>query len=96
MYSLRLGHNTNKATAKGVGRIAREQISHNQYYDSLFNSKDFTHEDVRIAQKNHELTTSKFIKKSLCPFNDKRHIERNGDEFIVHSIGHKIKQKSKE
>ena len=89
MYSLKLGHNTNKATAKGVGRIAREQISHKQYLESLFNSKDFTHEDVRIAQKNHELSTTNFIKKSLCPFNDKRHIKRNGDEFIVHSIGHK-------
>ena len=95
MYSMKLGDNCSKATAKGVGKIAREQITHEQYYESLFNSKDFTHEDVRIAQKNHELTTRKFTKKSLCPFNDKRHIERNGDEFIVHSIGHKNLQNSK-
>ena len=47
---------------------------------------------TRIMQENHKLYTVEVEKKSLSPFNDKKWVSRDGDDFISYSFGHyKIK-----
>ena len=43
---------------------------------------------VRIAHKHHQLETEEKLKKSLSPYNDKRWIKKNGEEFETYSFGH--------
>merc|ERR1711867_361854 len=64
MYSLKLGEGFNKATAKGVGRLVRGEITHEDYYNSLFENKEFFHKDVKIDHEKHQLVHKHFIKKS--------------------------------
>jgi hypothetical protein len=42
----------------------------------------------RIMQENHKLYTVEVEKKSLSPFNDKKWVSREGDNFICYSYGH--------
>ena len=39
-------------------------------------------------QENHKLYTVEMEKKSLNPFNDKKWVSRDGDDFISYSFGH--------
>ena len=89
MYSMKLGEGSNKARAKGVGRLIRQEITHEDYYNSLFENKEYYHKDVKIGHEKHQLETQHFIKKSLSPFNDKKWIQKSGNEFISYSFGHK-------
>ena len=89
MYSLKLGEGFNKATAKGVGRLVRGEITHEDYYNSLFENKEFFHKDVKIDHEKHQLVHKHFIKKSLSPYNDKKWIQKTGNDFISYSFGHK-------
>ena len=43
---------------------------------------------TRIMQENHKLYTVEVEKKSLSPFNDKKWVSREGDNFISYSYGH--------
>ena len=88
MYSLKFGEGESKATAKGVGRLVRGEITHEDYYNSLFENREFFHKDIKIGHTNHVLETQHFIKKSLSPFNDKKWIQRNGSHFTTHSFGY--------
>ena len=89
MYSLKLGEGFNKATAKGVGRLVRGEITHEDYYNSLFENKEFFHKDVKIDHEKHQLVHKHFIKKSLSPYNDKKWIQKTGNDFTSYSFGHK-------
>ena len=52
------------------------------------------HEMGRITHKHHVLQTEEKFKKSLSPYNDKRWINKNGEEFETYSFGHwKLKGK---
>ena len=42
----------------------------------------------RITHKHHLLQTEEKLKKSLSPYNDKRWINKNGEEFETYSFGH--------
>ena len=89
MYSIQPLEGAKKATAKGVDRKVRnEDLSHQDYKQSLFGEQQFTHNMVRIAQEKHKLYTVEMEKKSLSPFSDKKYITRNGDDFTTYSYGH--------
>ena len=47
-----------------------------------------TNKMTRIMQENHKLYTVEVEKKSLSPFNDKKWVSREGDNFISYSYGH--------
>lgn len=89
MYSLKLAGGLNKARAKGVGRLVRGEMTHEDYYNSLFENKEYFCKDVKIGHTNHQLETQHFIKKSLSPYNDKKWIQKNGNNFTSYSFGHK-------
>ena len=58
----------------------------------LFNKEQMTHIMTSIQQESHQIFTMEIEKKSLNPFNDKKWITRDGDNFISYSYGHyKIK-----
>ena len=49
----------------------------------------FEHMQSRIGHTKHRLETIDKYKKSLCAFNDKSWIDRNGTEFETYSFGHR-------
>ena len=94
MYSILPFEGEKKATAKGINRSVKDDIlTHQDYKTSLFEKQQFTNKMVRIQHEKHELYTMEQEKKSLNPFNDKKWITRQDDEFISYSYGHyKIKK----
>ena len=47
------------------------------------------HKMVNITHDKHTLETSTKLKKSLSPFNDKKWINKDVEEFTTYSFGHK-------
>ena len=89
MYSILPLEGDKKATAKGINKNTKDDVlTHQNYKDSLFNQQQMTHTMVRIAQERHQLYTMEIEKKSLSPFNDKKYITRDGDNFLSYSYGH--------
>ena len=77
-----------KKTAKGViKQVKNDQITHQDFKNSLFEEKQFMHTGVKIVQNRHKLYTAEVNKVSLSPFNDKKWITREGKTFISHSFG---------
>ena len=77
-----------KMRAKGVIKaVTKEQITHEDFKTSLFKKKQFMHTGSRILQVKHQLYTADVTKVTLSPFNDKKWITRDGDNFISHSFG---------
>ena len=64
-------------------------ISHEDYKESLMEDVVFEHMQSRIGHTNHRLETIDKYKKSLCAYNDKRWISKNGTEFETYSFGNK-------
>ena len=54
----------------------------------LLKKLQMTNKMTRIIQENHKLYTVEVEKKSLSPFNDKKWVSREGDNFISYSYGH--------
>ena len=89
MYSILNYNGENKKTAKGViTQVKERQISHEDFLTSLFERKSFVHTGTKIINDKHKIYTANVSKVTLAPFNDKRFITRNGDEFIALSHGH--------
>ena len=89
MYSIKTpGVKMDKMRAKGVIKaVTKKQITHEDFKTSLFEKKQFMHTGTKIMQKKHQLYTADIRKVSLSPFNDKKWITRDGDNFISHSFG---------
>ena len=89
MYSIKtLVVEKDKMTAKGVIKAVTEhQITHENFKTSLFEKKQFMHTGSKILQVKHQLYTADVTKVSLSPFNDKKWITREGDNFTSHSFG---------
>ena len=88
MYSILNYDGKNKKTAKGViTQVKNDQITHQDFKNSLFEEKQFMHTGVKIVQNRHKLYTAEVNKVSLSPFNDKKWITREGKTFISHSFG---------
>ena len=89
MYSILNYNGDNKKTAKGViTQVKKSQISHEDFKRSLYERKSFVHIGTKIINEKHKIYTADVAKVTLAPFNDKRFITRNGDEFIALSHGH--------
>ena len=90
MYSMLPLEGDKKATAKGVSqRITRQVIKHQDYRNCLMNNEQMSHKMVKIGHTHHQLETQVILKKSLSPFNDKKWIQKNGNNFTSYSFGHK-------
>ena len=78
-----------KKTANGASsRVKNWEIKYEDYKRCLIEDKIMYHKMVRIAHKHHQLETEEKFKKSLSPYNDKRWIKKNGEEFETYSFGH--------
>ena len=89
MYSIKaLDAENDKMRAKGVIKaVTKMQITHDDFKTSLFEKKQFMHTGTKILQVKHQLYTADVRKVSLSPFNDKKWITRDGDNFISYSFG---------
>ena len=89
MYSILPLEGEKKAACKGIDKkVKEEELTHKDFKDSLHQELQYTNEMVRIQQEKHKIFTVKMEKKSLSPFNDKKWITREGNEFISYSYGH--------
>ena len=88
MYSILTSDGNGKRTAKGILRSHQKKIHHDDYQKSLFQSESSSFTGKKIMHKEHELFIAEIRKKGLCPFNDKKHITREGSAFETKSFGH--------
>ena len=89
MYSVQCTNEQNgKRTAKGILRSQQKRMNHDDYYNSLFQKETTSFIGTKIMQKEHALYTAEIRKKGLCPYNDKKYIERDKNMFETKSFGH--------
>ena len=89
MYSILIFDGIEKKAAKGVlEQVKNDVITHEDYKDCLKKQKARFHEGTKIFQKEHQLYTANIAKKTLSPYNDKKHISFVNDEYICYSYGH--------
>ena len=89
MYSILRVDGNIKATCKGVNTaVKREVLKHEHYKDTLKKNKTRMDTMIRIVQDEHQLYTVQTIKCSLSPYNDKKWISKERDEFQSYSFGH--------
>ena len=90
MYSILNDDGGEKKTANGViAQVKRDLITHLDYKNTLIDNGVRYHEGTKIVQKEHELFTADFTKRTLSPYNDKNWITYNEeDDFITYSYGH--------
>ena len=93
MYSYIKDNNKGGKTAKGIKKnVIKEDITNEDYKDTLFNNKEMYHKMKTIRSQNHELSSYEINKVSLSCFDDKRYIHKDGK--TSYAYGHKnIKQK---
>ena len=93
MYSILPLEGDKKATAKGISKNVKDDVlTHEDYKNSLLKKLQMSNKMTRIMQENHKLYTVEVEKNSLSPFNDKKWVNRDGDDYISYSFGHyKIK-----
>lgn len=88
MYSILEAGGMNTKKAKGVKRyVVEKNIRHDQYMESLRESKTFTHGMNTIRSKGHKIYTQRMNKISLSPLDTKRWIAANGIDTLAY--GHK-------
>ena len=92
MYSYIKDNNKGGKTAKGIKKnVIKNNITHENYKDILFNDKQMYHKMKTIRSDNHELGSYEINKVSLSCFDDKRYIHKDGK--TSYAYGHKnIKQ----
>ena len=73
--------------AKGVKKnVVKNQITHQNYLDCLFNCKTFKHSMDMLRSYNHQIYGIKVNKSSLSPLDTKRWIA--DDEINTLAYGH--------
>ena len=89
MYAMITQNGDEKKTANGVcQRVTSNEIRHGDYKRCLIDDELMYHSMMRIGHTHHQLETVETLKKSLSPYNDKKWIQKNGDEFETYSFGH--------
>ena len=90
MYSILKDDGKEKKTAKGVlKQVKNDVIKHEDYKNTLIDNGVLFHKGTKIFQKEHELFTVDFSKKTLSPYNDKNWITIDTeDDFTTYSYGH--------
>ena len=93
MYSYIKDNKKGGKTAKGIRKnVIKEDITHEDYKDTLSNNREMHHKMKTIRSQNHELSSYEINKVSLSCFDDKRYIHEDGK--TSYAYGHKnIKQK---
>ena len=89
MYSILTSNNDKKAACKGIQTHIKDKVlKHENYKECLFKEEKRFDTIYQIANEEHNLLTIKKVKNSLSPFDNKKWIERDGNEFISLSFGH--------
>ena len=88
MYSYIKDNNQGGKTAKGIKKnIIKNNITHNNYKDTLFNNKQMMHKMKTIRSDRHQLSSYEINKVSLSCFDDKRYLHKDGQ--TSYAYGHK-------
>ena len=70
--------------AKGIKRkVVEQDITHNHYYQCLFNKQIFNTKMRKIESKEHRLSTVEITKTVLQPLDDKRVLCDNGIDSLA-------------
>ena len=87
MYSYIKDNQQGSKTAKGIKKnVIKNNITHENYRDTLFNNKHMHHKMKTIRSKNHQLGSYEINKVSLSCFDDKRYIHEDG--ITSYAYGH--------
>ena len=74
-------------TAKGIKKnVIKEDITHENYKNTLFNKEQMHHTMKTIRSEKHQLGSYEINKVSLSCFDDKRYINENG--ITSYAYGH--------
>ena len=88
MYSYIKDNQQGGKTAKGIKKnIIKNNIKHNDYRETLFNSKQMMHKMKTIRSENPQLGSYEINKVSLSCFDDKRFIHEDG--MTSYAYGHR-------
>ena len=93
MYSYIKDNQKGGKTAKGIKKsVIKNNITHQNYKQTLSDSEQMYHKMKTIRSENHELGSYKINKVSLSCYDDKRYIHKDGK--TSYAYGHKnIKHK---
>ena len=87
MYSYMKDNDEGGKTAKGIKKnIIKNNITHENYKNVLFNNKQMHHKIKTSRSNNHQLGSYELNKVSLSCFDDKRYIHDNG--VTSYAYGH--------
>ena len=87
MYSCIKDNEKGGKTAKGIKKnVIKNNITHENYRDTLFNNKQMHHKMKTIRSENHQLGSYEINKVSLSCFDDKRYIHDDG--ITSYAYGH--------
>ena len=87
MYSYIKDNDKGGKTAKGIKKsIIKEDITHENYKNTLFNKEQMYHTMKTIRSEKHQLGSYEINKISLSCFDDKRYINENG--ITSYAYGH--------
>lgn len=87
MYSYIKDNEKGGKTAKGIKKnVIKNNITHENYRDTLFKNKQMHHKMKTIRSENHQLGSYEFNKVSLSCFDDKRYIHDDG--ITSYAYGH--------
>ena len=79
MYSYQKDNQKGGKTAKGIKKnIIKNNIKHENYKQTLFESKQMHHKMKTIRSQNHQLGSFEINKTSLSCFDDKRYLAKDG------------------
>ena len=89
MYSYIKDNQKGGKTAKGIKKnVIKNNITHENYKDILFNDEQMYHKIKTIRSQNHELGSYEINKVSLSCFDDKRFIHDDGKSSYAY--GHSL------
>ena len=87
MYSYMKDDLNGGKTAKGIKKgVIKNNITHENYKETLFNKKQMLHKMKTIRSQNHQLGSYEINKVSLNCFDDKRYILEDG--ITSYAYGH--------
>ena len=88
MYSYIKDNQKGGKTVKGIKKnVIKNNITHENYRDTLFNNKQMHHKMKTIRSENHQLGSYEINQVSLSCFDDKRYIHEDG--ITSYAYGHK-------
>ena len=85
MYSLKMPHDKDKSTAKGVkASYAKNHIRHRDYFRCLMEQVKTGASFYCIRSFNHQLKTVQIKKDALNPYDDKRYLLQNSTDTLAY------------